>query len=347
MQARDRTCTGGAVGLDVPKEQDVSEDPPLREIVQLACRAPSVHNTQPWRWRVRGPDIDLFADYRRQLVYADPARRDLMVSCGAALHHLQVVVVALGWSARVRRMPDPADERHVARVHLVRSRGLPADAAVLKAVAARRTDRRRPTSWPVPEERLNSLAAIGTSWGAQVLPVTGELSKAKLQRLTRRAATIQGSNPRYIDELDAWTHASQGAGVPREHVPERGAPGSGVGSDSPYARFPAGTLADPVLEVEPAEDAMLVVCTSSDDAISRVRAGEAMSALWLHATQENLSILPLSQAVEVEETRRDLHNEVLGGLAFPQILLRVGWLPLVRDELPPTPRRPLDEVMTS
>jgi hypothetical protein len=91
---------------------------------------------------------------------------------------------------------------------------------------------------------------------------------------------------------------------------------------------------------------VLIICTSSDDTISRVRAGEALSAVWLQATKENLSVTPLSQAVEVEETRRALQSGVLGDLAFPQILLRVGWLPLVRDALAPTPRRPLDEVLT-
>jgi hypothetical protein len=255
----------------------VTDTPPTKELVELACRAPSVHNTQPWKWRVHGPDVDLFADYTRQLVYADPTRRDLMVSCGAALHHFQVAAAARGWSARVHRLPDASDERHVARMHLAPSRVLPPDTSVLEAIAARRTDRRRPTSWPVPEDRLNSLASTGTSWGAQVLPVAGEGSKAELQRLTRRAATIQQRNPHYIEELDAWTRVSAGAGVPREHVPQRDP--SAPATDTPYARFPLGTLADPVLEVEPSQDAMLIVCTSSDDAISRVRAGEAMSAV--------------------------------------------------------------------
>jgi hypothetical protein len=326
----------------------VSDNPPIREIVELACRAPSVHNTQPWKWRVGGSDIDLFADYTRQLVYADPGRRDLMVSCGAALHHVQVVAAGSGWSARVHRLPDASDERYVARVRLTRSHRVPTDPGALEAVEARRSDRRRLSSWPVPEDRLNSLASVGTSWGAQVLPVTGDASKAKLQRLTWRAAEIQGRNPRYIEELDAWTRSAHGVGIPRGHVPERATSqsGSGSGSAPSYVRFPPGTLPDPVLEVEPAEDAMLIVCTSSDDAISRVRAGESMSAVWLQATRENLSVLPLSQAVEVEETRREMQRDVLDDLAFPQILLRVGWLPLVRDQLPPTPRRPLDEVIS-
>jgi hypothetical protein len=174
--------------------------------------------------------------------------------------------------------------------------------------------------------------------------VGGDGSKAELQRLTQRAATIQQRNPRYIVELDAWTGSSPGAGIPREHVPARSARGSST--DAPYARFPGGLLEDPVLEVEPSQDGLLIICTSSDDTISRVRAGEALSAVWLQATKENLSVTPLSQAVEVEETRRALQSGVLGDLAFPQILLRVGWLPLVRDALAPTPRRPLDEVLT-
>jgi hypothetical protein len=317
---------------------------PTRDIVEIACRAPSVHNTQPWSFRVHASDIDLFADYKRQLVYADPTRRDLMVSCGAALHHVQVVAAALGWSARVHRLPDASEERHVARIRLTRSHVPSRDAGVLETIAARRTDRRRTSSWPVPEDRLNRLAVIGTSWGAQVLPVTGDMPKAQLHRLTSQAAAIQQRNLRYIDELDAWTRSCGGAGVPRDHVPERAA--AGTGPDSPHERFPGGTLPNPVREMEPSEDAMLIVCTSSDDAVSRLRAGEAMSAVWLQATTENLSVMPLSQAVEVEETRHTLQNEVLGGLACPQIVLRVGWLPMDRDELPPTPRRPVDEVMT-
>jgi hypothetical protein len=90
---------------------------------------------------------------------------------------------------------------------------------------------------------------------------------------------------------------------------------------------------------------MLLVCTSSDDTISRIRAGEALSAVWLRATQDHLSLVPLSQAVEVDETRRELQTSILGDLAFPQILLRVGWPASSHSDLGPTPRRPLEDVL--
>lgn len=317
---------------------------PVDEILGYACRAPSVHNTQPWRWQVSDSLIELYADFRRQLVYADPSRRDLMISCGAALHHLQVAAAGLGWTARVHRLPDPADERFVASIALKPAGEVSADAAeLLTAIGHRRTDRRRLTSWPVPQERLDTLAAIGSAWGAQVHPVVGESAKEHLRRLTRRADRVQRANQKYVAELAAWSGSSSGEGVPAAHIPQRG---ELEPADEVNRRFSHGTLPDPEVDPSPSEDGMLLVCTSSDDAISRVRAGEALSALWLHATRENMAVVPLSQAIEVDETRHELRVEMLGDVAFPQILVRVGWLPLTRDELEATPRRSLDEVAT-
>ena len=78
----------------------------LTAAVEHALRAPSVHNTQPWRWRIRPDAVELHADWDRHLVATDPDRRDLVISCGAALHHLEVALAARGLTAQVRRMPD-------------------------------------------------------------------------------------------------------------------------------------------------------------------------------------------------------------------------------------------------
>ncbi len=79
----------------------------LRRIVELSTRAPSVHNTQPWRWHGSATGLELYADRTRQLAAADPDGRNLVISCGTALHHAQVAADALGWAVRVRRLPDP------------------------------------------------------------------------------------------------------------------------------------------------------------------------------------------------------------------------------------------------
>ena len=84
--------------------------------IEQALRAPSVHNTQPWRWRIRSDGVELHADWNRHLVATDPDRRDLVLSCGAALHHLQVALAARGTAVQVRHMPDAEDRGHLAPV---------------------------------------------------------------------------------------------------------------------------------------------------------------------------------------------------------------------------------------
>jgi nitroreductase len=88
----------------------------LRNIINRACRAPSVQDTQPWRWVAAGRTLELFADTRLQLICADHTGRDMVVSCGAALHHLEVAAAAAGWATVVRRFPDPDNANHLANV---------------------------------------------------------------------------------------------------------------------------------------------------------------------------------------------------------------------------------------
>ena len=111
------------------------------------------------------------------------------------------------------------------------------------------------------------------------------------------------------------------------------------------SRFPSGTLTDHEPESEPVEPALLAICTSSDDTASRLRAGEALSAMLVKGTADGLAMVPLSQAIEVDRTRQLLQDELLGDAACPQIIVQVGWAPIAGEQVPLTPRRPVDEVL--
>src|SRR6476659_724092 len=81
----------------------------LAEAARMAGLAPSIHNTQPWQWRVIGSELDLRIRSDRRLEVTDPSARMLTISCGAALGHALIALAAEGWQAEVRRTPDPAD----------------------------------------------------------------------------------------------------------------------------------------------------------------------------------------------------------------------------------------------
>ena len=230
--------------------------------VERALRAPSVHNTQPWRWRIDDDAVQLHADWTRHLVATDPDRRDLVLSCGAALHHLLVALAARGREAQVDRLPDPDDTGHLATVTLRPGAGLPADAALQRAIDRRRTDRRRMSHRPVPPEHLRLLEEHARRAGALLIPVSGPAMRQRLGAALADAAARQDWIPGYPAELELWTRRYAGArdGVPASSIapPLVGAVGA-----APLRRFPRGRLDQPQREPGRKPGSTLPSCSSS------------------------------------------------------------------------------------
>src|SRR5690348_6470489 len=119
----------------------------IRSALLLATRAPSVHNSQPWRWRVGERSLHLYSEPDLQLRHTDPDARDQLISCGAALNHCAVAFAALGWQSKIRRLPNPDDPHHLAAVELHRYPADAVDITMAAAIPRRRTDRRHYSSW--------------------------------------------------------------------------------------------------------------------------------------------------------------------------------------------------------
>jgi len=128
--------------------------------VELACRAPSLHNSQPWRWVASGASVDLFVDPRRTVTSTDRSRREAIISCGAALDHFRVAMAAVGWDTNVEQFPNPNDLAHLASIdftsldYVTQARRDRAD-----AILRRRTNRlpfRAPKHWASFEPVLRS-----------------------------------------------------------------------------------------------------------------------------------------------------------------------------------------------
>src|SRR3954469_15023558 len=78
----------------------------LELAARASLRAPSVFNTQPWKWRLAGDVLELSSDPARRLGVTDAEGRLLLLSCGGALHHARVHLAAAGCHADVQRLPE-------------------------------------------------------------------------------------------------------------------------------------------------------------------------------------------------------------------------------------------------
>lgn len=312
----------------------------VRAIVELACCAPSVHNTQPWSWTYREGAVQLRADRSRQLRVEDPAGRNLMLSCGAAVDHFLVAAHAAGWRSEVRRLPEGPGSTLVADFRLHRAARSATPEADLSAIKARCTDRRRFTSWPVPEDRLEGLAATARQRGAHALAVVDVGMRFRLELAVNRALTMRESDLAAAAEQQRWIDHGPHDGVPSAVVPAETA------AQGRRSRFGTGLLEDTRRDVE-SSDGLIVLGGATDDVAAWVRAGEGLSALWLSATRDDLSVVPLSQPIELDATRREVRDAVLGGAMAPHLLVRVGWQAIGRSGLPRTSRRPVAEVFST
>lgn len=170
--------------------------------------------------------------------------------------------------------------------------------------------------------------------GAHATVLAEVSQRFRVELLMSRAQAAQAGNAALQAEQRAWTDRGQLDGIVSQLLPAR---------PTEPSRFSPGALPDPDTDVD-AADQIIVLSSSRDSTADWLFTGEGLSALWLRATRGGLSVVPLTQVIEVPETRSALQHEVLDQVTIPQLLLRLGWQPISRSDVPHTPRRPLADI---
>ena len=309
-------------------------------LIDMAARAPSVHNSQPWRFRIGPSTIEFYCDKQRKL-RTDILGREMLISCGAALFGLRLGVRSLGYLPVVRLLPDPAQPRLVARVGI----GAPApltgeESRMLEAVPHRHTHRGPFEPGPLPDGLLRGLRDDALAEGATLTLVKEDAAYQRLAGIVLAAADHLDLDSRTRDETLRWTrdadsHARDGvsartfaasaAAHPRRLTQRDFDLGRGL------ARLPAG--GEP-----PAATAVLL--TRGENWLEWLRAGQALHRLLLHAASERVFASLYTQPLELPATRA-LIRDRLALPGNPQVLLQLG----CASTMEPTARRPADELI--
>jgi hypothetical protein len=312
----------------------------LKNAVLLACRAPSVHNSQPWLWVAGDGALRLFIDRHRTVPGTDDSGRDAIISCGAALDHLRIAMLAGGWHSEIERFPNPKDPDLLASFafssvdHVTDTQRNRAD-----AILQRRTDRlplNRPAYWDLFEPVLRSTIDDGPV----ALDVLSDDVRPLLVEAAGLAEAVRRDDVSYHVELDWWTSP---------FVVNEGVPPSALASDSEDRRvdvgrwFPVRSHTDRRPEVTMDWSKILVLSTGQDTKTDVLRCGEVLSTVLLECTMAGMSTCTLTHLIEVDESR-DIVRSLIEQRGQPQVLIRVGIAPPLEDLPAPTPRSPLGDV---
>ena len=167
-------------------------------LIGQAARAPSLHNTQPWRFEVSQDALELYADTKRQL-RVDPDGREMLISCGAALYGLRLAIRSLGRMPEVELLPDTAaaaGRRPLAQVRLGPAALVTApERQMLKAVPHRHTHRGSFDSGPLPAGLLPRLQDDARAEGATLIVIDSERARGELAAIVAASGRRQDRDP--------------------------------------------------------------------------------------------------------------------------------------------------------
>jgi len=292
-------------------------------LLRTAGRAPSLHNSQPWQFRVSPRSIELLADPARTLPVADPDGREQRLACGAALFNLRLALHGYGIRPTVTVLPDRARPELLAVIrHGGAKKPTPEQTRLLQAVPLWRTNRHPFSAEAVAPPAQHALRRAALDEGAWLHVVHDPDQRAAVHTLVLRAHRRQTADPDFRAELDAWSTrpAEQRDGVSAE---------AGGPMPEPYDRwvmrdFTGGTGRPRLPGKDFEEEPLIAVLTSHlSGTTAEVQVGQALQRVLLTATAGGLATSFLSQVVEVPQTREELRR-LIGGTRPPQAVLRIG-----------------------
>ncbi len=310
--------------------------------VGLAGRAPSLHNSQPWRWVAGAGTLRLWADPRMSMPGTDHSGRELTLSCGAALDHLRVALAAVGWDTSTERLPDPHDSELLATLTFHPLSAASAGAQrLVEAIGRRRTDRlpyAAPAPWPALASNLRDVVQpyqVG-------LDVIADDERPRLAEVSRLTETLRRYDTTYLTELRWWTSPFDSDST---RVPDSSLVSTAEAARVDVARaFPPAGGGHRRAGIDHDHSKILVLSTAGDDTLDVLRCGEALSAVLLECTAAGMATCTLTHLTELEQSR-DIIAEMTGRHGRPQLLIRVGRSPAHEQHVEATARRPVADIL--
>lgn len=290
----------------------------IRGFIERAVWAPSILNTQPWRFVIDQGAVLVYADHDRQLAALDPNGREMTMSIGAAVYYLCVAARHGGWTPTVFPFPVLSVHDIVAAVTFEPGHCTDGDDRHFRALSLRRTNRRPFTDAAVPRGVEAALVETVASEGAELHVLDGQPEKDALAKLVAAGVIAQGQDREVIEDITRWLRP---ASDPRPDGVRDSA--QGVWDRHASMRTLPASVAAYKEQLIREAPVVLVLSTKKDGPADWLAAGQALARALVVAAERGLAASYANEPIEVASLRPEVADLVGGG--YPQLVFRVGY----------------------
>lgn len=291
---------------------------PIQAILDAARWAPSLYNTQPWRFRPYGDFWEVRWDPACELPVADPQRVALMMNLGAVIEYLAVAATAHGLDLDYQPPDFKGTQPNLGfvagRIRFSERSGEPSP--LLPYLTKRQTSRKPYRNAPLPPGVLDELQAAAASAGCWLFHTTDRAAILAIATEAAKGTLSQFAEPERYAEFHRWVHerpAPLGLDVPSLDM---AGPMAGFWKQVlPPTRMTRLKLAQRALAAQQKAlvtrtPAICLLATPSREWKGWIQAGRALSRVWLHAARHGLVTHPVPAALHTPAGRAVVHDRL-------------------------------------
>ena len=316
----------------------------LEQLIRSGIKAPSGHNTQPWRFKIDDSEIQIHPDFTRALSIVDKDNHALYISLGCAAENIVIASTHEGLDHKLDLFRDPEGNDFIT-IKFVQGESVNPD-ELFDSIGKRQSRRNKYTDQKVSIEDLNQLRNSFDFEGISLLTITDKKEIDSLIPIIIEGSNRQFENNEFIEELISWIRFSKNEAVKRKDgvwAASMGMPGVGHRIGAFYMRkfVSEKSEAKRWKDLINASAGLALFISNENDTKHWVNLGRAFQRFGLTATKLKISHAHLNMPCEEVDVRKELARNLNLEGKHPLLLLRFGY----SEEMPYSFRRDINEVL--
>lgn len=314
----------------------------LLELIKLATKAPSGHNTQPWRFIIDGDEVVIAPDFNRALPQADADHHALYISLGCALENFCIAAKQRGYTPAITY---PVKESvTMIRIGLSKSKSAH-DSPWFGMIAKRQVSRGKYQAEELPATLLDALQQELSTMDVRLVFFNGPEQKAMLTPFINRGIQKQYKNKAFKKELSHWMRFSEKAALKSGDglwASSLGLPAmpAGMGKFVVNHFVSAKSEMKRVNSLVQHSGALVLLVADTDTVLNWIEMGRVFQRFGLETTRRGMKHAHLNMPCEEKGIRRQMAEDLkISG--HPLLLLRIGY----GEDMPYSFRRNIYEVI--